>query len=614
MKIKFALYAAVLCPLISYAQLDVTHYYQTNNVDNKLISRTPMRGYQAESMTYDLWPVHASGNPVVLTNENTFVVWYLSAITNADTVYWATTGTLVNTTTTQYQFRLTAPETNIKEPGRYRSTVRAFTTINGTNYYAGTLADNYYDLKASPFADQYNVISPLPGSLSIPTNLWISGAVLGSYDGTNTAWIEAMGIDIVARSGVASNDTTISGLQTQIDLFPTNNTFTLNGGPLIPDYFTVTTTPFIAYTTNSLGPVVTHLDRIESIYSTFTHKAHQILPYAPYQTNTYQLTATATNVTINNEKLQVTFTTFDPADITLTHGDYARTLTLAASNAHLYTNRYIYGGITGSLRHAMTEGWDDALTGTNNQVYTLQDHANTNYLRNTNCWAYNLMDITCASPWNSDHGQCKAGTALTPRHIIYAKHYAMPTGTVLRFVANDNTVYERTLIDYRYPANDLAIGLLDTDLPAAIQPAKVLNEYRLSEFMPSPGKPDIRLSFFGYQLPVLFFDQQERALCGEWAGKTLYNELVLISQSHTNRTAHYSFPRGGASGNPILTKCGTDTVLITCWHSAIYGPSPSYYAPEIEAAMIDMGGPYSNLNYIIYDEYTQIVTNLPPSL
>ncbi|WAQ94057.1 hypothetical protein MAR_006528, partial [Mya arenaria] len=55
------------------------------------------------------------------------------------------------------------------------------------------------------------------------------------------------------------------------------------------------------------------------------------------------------------------------------------------------------------------------------KIFTLQDHGHKRYVRNPHCWAYPL-DLTCISPWNSNQGNRKAGTLITPRHAVWAKH------------------------------------------------------------------------------------------------------------------------------------------------------------------------------------------------
>jgi hypothetical protein len=392
----------------------------------------------------------------------------------------------------------------------------------------------------------------------------------------------------------------------------------MSNTPLVASYFTLTTETYTASTLSDLdtAQVITNADRVESFCTSYVHRAHQLVPSLLYLTNNdYTISTAATNVTINEDQLRVSFDDTNAAIITLSHGDYARTSTLAPRAVANYTNRYIYTGITGSLRYAMTDGYDDALALTETDVYSIKVHETAYYRRNTNCWAHGLIDLTCASPWNSAFGEFRAGTAITPLHIAYAKHYALQTGTVVRFVDATNVVHEREITDIRYPVDDIAIAQLNSPLPSGIVPAKILTK-AITDYLPQPSTADARRNSLGAQIPVAFLNRQEHIYCGQWhnAGDDYAkSEYIYISYLHTNRSARYSVPVGGDSGNPILAKVGTNTALLTCWHTAQFGPSYKYYASALQSAITNMGATQT-LNYITYNGiYTQVATNDPPA-
>jgi len=197
-------------------------------------------------------------------------------------------------------------------------------------------------------------------------------------------------------------------------------------------------------------------------------------------------------------------------------------------------------------------------------LYSTQDHATTNYVRNTNCWAYSL-DLTCASPWNSTgdgslagktglpSGQFRAATAITPRHLLSSNHYHLRqdwgqgnTNWLVRFVDANNNVYERNATahqvvvgcdwsitnflasayqsdtsrsGYNIATNwqpDYVVLRLDEELPASILPAKRMPDDWM-DYMPfTQGFTNYYNSQRSHvNFPLVMTDQQERVTIGE---------------------------------------------------------------------------------------------------
>lgn len=251
-------------------------------------------------------------------------------------------------------------------------------------------------------------------------------------------------------------------------------------------------------------------------------------------------------------------------------------------------NNVIYNvinGINGSARKNATEIIDNRLIGknpsTDKAVFTLQDHINSNYIRNTSCWAYGL-NITCASPWNSDSGQYKAGTLISPQHIVFANHYTYPNGTVIRFITQNNEVVNRTLVNQaRVGTTDIKIGLLDESVPESINFAKVLD-------------PSIYASKFKTginRIPCMQLDFSENALVADGANFITGSSQIPQIQ---NRLNFYEDKIVGDSGNPVFIFINNDPVILYCFHygGPGSGPSISYYANDINSVMVSLGGGY----------------------
>jgi hypothetical protein len=199
----------------------------------------------------------------------------------------------------------------------------------------------------------------------------------------------------------------------------------------------------------------------------------------------------------------------------------------------------------------------------NGKVFTSQNHASATYVRNSDLWCADV-DLTCISPWNSDYANRKAGTLVTPRHIVNSAHYEYPVGTSLRFVAADGMVHTRSVVgkkrhpDYKPYYPDLTVYTLDSDLPVSITPCKVL-----------PANWGNYLSQNAQNRPPGFgLDQEEKALI-----------IDFISHRNSTTTAFFSTPTdadrlifheskiSGDSGNPAFFIVNGDLVLVTVWTS-----------------------------------------------
>lgn len=245
-------------------------------------------------------------------------------------------------------------------------------------------------------------------------------------------------------------------------------------------------------------------------------------------------------------------------------------ITLAVSGAGEIN--VIEGGVVGSARKALSDVIDTAINGadpiTAKSIFTSQDHATPAYVRNNSFFlnGTHAEAITCASPWNSDSGNKKAGTAITKRHVILTHHYKYGIGTTVRFVASDNTVVDRTVVQaeqlfYNGQSTDCWVVLLDSDLPASITPCKVFPS-DFETYLPAGVDTGA-----AYRIPFLALDQEEK-------GRLL--DLRSIGTSFTgvptaavtrpellDRLDFYESTITGDSGNPVFAVIGSELWLYT---------------------------------------------------
>lgn len=217
--------------------------------------------------------------------------------------------------------------------------------------------------------------------------------------------------------------------------------------------------------------------------------------------------------------------------------------------------------------------------GTTKPIFATQDHANSTYVRSTTCWAKDI-DLTCASPWNSEGGNLLAGTLISPRHIVFANHYQLSVGTTIRFVAMNGTVVNRTMTAKQAVDDDIMVGLLDSDVPAGISFAKVL---------PDDAETKLRAGS-----PVLAFDQEEKALVIDFswvANGVLWGDRPVTNQT---RATYAESLISGDSGNPGFVIINGEAVLVTTWTYGGPGAGPAMHGhiSGINAAMTALGGGY----------------------
>lgn len=228
------------------------------------------------------------------------------------------------------------------------------------------------------------------------------------------------------------------------------------------------------------------------------------------------------------------------------------------------------------------------------RLFTSQDHTTPVYLRNTGNWAVDhVQKLTCISPWNSDGSFTKAGTLISPRHVVFATHYTPALSSTIRFIAADNTVVTRTISALEtipvtgtlYP--DITVGLLDSDVSGSISFAKVM-----------PNGWEAKLpNIIASRPPAIGTDQEE---------KLLVRAAYEIDSTQPDALARFSYPSeqlyrlfyenlvGGDSGNPCFFLINGDLVLLTVWSTGGtgQGTSVSAFKTEINSAMTTLGGGY----------------------
>ncbi|MDP1625001.1 MAG: peptidoglycan-binding protein [bacterium] len=255
----------------------------------------------------------------------------------------------------------------------------------------------------------------------------------------------------------------------------------------------------------------------------------------------------------------------------------------------------------------MIQSIDERLVGKNAatdiQLYTSYETGSTSptFTRNTSVWTEDI-DWTGLSPWNSTAYGQRAGTLISPRHIIFATHYPIGVGAEVIFVTANNTVVSRTMTaSQSIGSTDIRVGILDSDVPETIAYYPIMTYDQMKAYL-SP-----------VYIPIVGFDQEEHAIVRHAAaGGFAISDGIGHSQATTSvRQPFTETFIDGDSGNPIFAIIGDQPVLLSAHYSAAAGPSYSYYRSEIASAMSSLGGGYApaDIDLSCFDSYPYIANS-----
>ena len=254
---------------------------------------------------------------------------------------------------------------------------------------------------------------------------------------------------------------------------------------------------------------------------------------------------------------------------------------LAASNAVVGTTRLsLYDRISLDFGSMLRQAAPPAAA---LPIYSVQDFTNRVFVRNPACWAARV-DLTGISPWNQAYANLRAGTLVSPRHVVFAKHYPLSTAAgnnEIAFVTRDNVTVIRKIVGLSYPVADVGVAVLDADVPPDIKYYKVPPR-DWSTYLPSTNS-----------LPMLHLDQEEKALVRDMsplvAGASYCSHKV---PQNPTRRSFFEILISGDSGNPAFILVSGEPILMLTHHFSTAGPFYTTHIDVVNAAMTQLGGGY----------------------
>ena len=239
-----------------------------------------------------------------------------------------------------------------------------------------------------------------------------------------------------------------------------------------------------------------------------------------------------------------------------------------------------------------------------------------NFVTNPLFWASDV-DTSCASMWNSFPwpGEFrKAGTLISPRHMIFAAHFPAVVDKFVWFKgANGSTYSNKVVAVTSVSGTDIQIGLLETAVPESIVKPAMLLPLDFAEYI-SIGK----------LLPVMQFDYDEHGVVYEITSDLPVPGSVQMAEARVCtwkpqsaiRQLFYENIVIGDSGNPMFLIIGNDAVLLGAAHvgngyvsDGVYvgsgHPFLTYYASEVQTAMDALATGY-NLRFYDFSTYRRL--------
>ena len=172
----------------------------------------------------------------------------------------------------------------------------------------------------------------------------------------------------------------------------------------------------------------------------------------------------------------------------------------------------------------------------------------------------------------------QAGTAITPRHVVFAAHYPVKTGVTITFHDRAGNPHQRTLTErislrknsIEEGRSDITVVLLDSPLPPSIKPFRLL-----------PPRTDYEYTL--PETPVIVTEQKRRAFIHKVSRP--YRNIISFRKNESFSESLYKNLIKGDSGHPSFILVGGEPVLIETHSVGGSGSGPFYSSPAVFKAL-----------------------------
>ena len=270
------------------------------------------------------------------------------------------------------------------------------------------------------------------------------------------------------------------------------------------------------------------------------------------------------------------------------------------------------------LATEMTYQIDSRIEGLNDStgllsLYSTRATSTGTWTKNENVWSNNgetPLDFSGQSVWNTTGGYTRSGTLISPRHIIFAKHFPINTDAIVTFIDSAGSIVNRTLqsqIQLSDPdgfegLSDIVVGILNEDVPETVAYYPILTPEQIDSYF-SKDK----------NIPLIIFNQFDEVIIHKLIGFTFvcntsggtcisgarYNTAHSVSNDET-QALFYKGIIDDDSGNPGFFVINNQPIFNFYHFTALSGPTLSHHLTEINDAMATLQGgdtPYQVSTY-----------------